>query len=146
VLLQCGAPKPTLDDALRSAPVVSVPIPSVFSDSTTHDEAFADLGRANVLTGVSTARYETRPEIIDRAKAGKIADFASGGTINAERIIADAPAIFMADRDGDPAFVELRAAGIPVIVDTEWLEQSALGRAEWIKFISLFLNEEHAAN
>jgi iron complex transport system substrate-binding protein len=27
----------------------------------------------------------------------------------------------------------------------EWLEQSALGRAEWIKFIALFLNEEEKA-
>src|SRR5437868_12857842 len=36
VLLRCGAPKPVLSGELSSAPVISVPITSMFSDSATH--------------------------------------------------------------------------------------------------------------
>ena len=39
----------------------------------------------------------------------------------------------------------IRNAGIPVVANTEWLEPTALGRAEWVKYMALFLNEERKA-
>jgi iron complex transport system substrate-binding protein len=34
---------------------------------------------------------------------------------------------------------------VPVVANTEWLESTALGRAEWLKYMALFVNEEHKA-
>jgi iron complex transport system substrate-binding protein len=34
---------------------------------------------------------------------------------------------------------------VPVVANTEWLEPTALGRAEWLKYMALFLNEEGKA-
>jgi len=35
--------------------------------------------------------------------------------------------------------------GVPVVSNTEYLEPTALGRAEWMKYVALFLNEERKA-
>jgi len=40
----------------------------------------------------------------------------------------------------------LEDAGIPVVISADYVEQSPLGRAEWLKFTALFYNEEAAAN
>lgn len=37
-------------------------------------------------------------------------------------------------------------AGIPIIYNADWLETSPLGRAEWIKFIALFIQEDEKAD
>jgi iron complex transport system substrate-binding protein len=145
VLAQCGAPKPSLDGKLASAQVVSVPIVSLFAESTTQFQPLIDLGRIDVLTGVAGAQYAVQQEALDRIRDGKVVDFAAAGTINAERVIAAAPTLLMASRNDDPLFVPIRNGGVPVVSNAEWLEQSGLGRAEWIKFIALFLNEEDRA-
>ena len=43
------------------------------------------------------------------------------------------------------ALAVIRSAGMPVVANTEWLEPTALARAEWLKYMALFLNEERAA-
>ena len=45
----------------------------------------------------------------------------------------------------DATLTVVRGAGIPVVANTEWLERTALGRAEWLKYMAIFLNEERAA-
>jgi iron complex transport system substrate-binding protein len=39
----------------------------------------------------------------------------------------------------------IKTAGVPVVANTEWLEPTALGRAEWVKYMALFLNDERKA-
>jgi iron complex transport system substrate-binding protein len=39
----------------------------------------------------------------------------------------------------------IKAAGVPVVANAEWLEATPLGRAEWLKYTALFLNEEAKA-
>jgi iron complex transport system substrate-binding protein len=51
----------------------------------------------------------------------------------------------MATGTSDAALGVLRQAGIPVVANSEWLEATSLGRAEWLKYMALFLNEEKAA-
>jgi len=55
------------------------------------------------------------------------------------------PALFMAGSATSPTLAVIRSAGIPVVANTEWLEQTALGRAEWLKYMAVFLNEERRA-
>ena len=44
------------------------------------------------------------------------------------------------------AHPKLQEAGIPVVLNAEYMEEDPLGRAEWIKFISVFFNREKEAN
>ena len=70
-LLQCGAPKPVLTGELASAPVIAVPIKSMFSASTTHIPLLVDLGRLGVLSGVSVFAQVMSPPVLARIQAGE---------------------------------------------------------------------------
>jgi len=146
VLLQCGAPKPRLTDALADAPVIRVPIASLFSASTTHLPLLVDLDRLDVLTGVSKFDSIVSPPVIARIKAGGVIEFAPAGVIDAERIVSQPPSVVMTGGSESSAFATVRAAGVPVVANAEWLEPSGLGRAEWVKYMALYLNEERKAN
>lgn len=124
VLVQCGAPVPALTGPLAGAVLVSVPIRSMFAFSPTHVPLLVDLDRVDVLTGVSAG---------------------AGAAIDVERIVTAKPGLFMTGGVSSPAFAVVRSAGIPVVANTEWLERTALGRAEWLKYMAMFLNEERRA-
>ena len=146
VLVQCGTPAPPLSGELAGADVVMVPVRSVFAFSTTQLPLLTDLERLDVLTGVGQRDAITDPEIQRRIKSGVIVEFARVGlVIDVERVVAGRPSLFMAGSSSSRSVAAIRAAGIPVVPNAEWLETTALGRAEWLKYMAVFLNEERRA-
>ena len=145
VLVQCGAPAPKLEGDLAGAQVVTVPISSLYSASTTHLPLLVDLQRLDVLTGVSQMKYLTGDEILKRAASGQVREFAPISTIDAELVVSQRPGVLMTGGATSAALAVIRSAGIPVVANNEWLEPTALARAEWLKYMALFLNEERAA-
>jgi iron complex transport system substrate-binding protein len=145
VLVQCGAPKPSLEGDLAGAPIVQVPIASLFSSSTTHLPLLVDLDRVQVLAGVAKFASIVSPPVVERIGAGAIVEFAPLGVIDVERVVARRPTMLMTAGSDSSSFAAIRAAGIPVVANAEWLEPTSLGRAEWVKYMALFLNEERGA-
>lgn len=146
VLVQCGAPRPALTGELASATVVSIPVSSLFAASVTQLPMLVDLDRLDVLTGVSTFDFIVSPEVLARIKTGAVTAFAPSSVVDAEIVVSKKPGLLMTGGGQSPALAGIRAAGIPVVSNVEWLESTALGRAEWIKYVGLFLNEEEKAN
>jgi iron complex transport system substrate-binding protein len=150
VLHQCGAPEPQLDGDLADAQVIAVPVASVISLTTTNLPHFAEMDRADRVIGVGTAAYVTTPEILDRAEAGDISDYAGPeGQPDLEGIISAAPDLLIMDAFGDAVVEEANrfiAADVPTVLNADFNEQQLLGRAEWLKFTALFLNTEADAN
>jgi iron complex transport system substrate-binding protein len=145
VLVQCGAPPPELTGVLAGATVATVPVTSFYSASTTHLPLLGDLGRLDVLTGVARLKDLTGDAVVARARTGKVREFAPVSVIDAELIVSQRPGLFMAAGTPGASLTAVRGAGIPVVANTEWLEPTALARAEWVKYLALFLNEERAA-
>lgn len=145
VLVQCGAPTPALTGELSGAQVVTVPITSLYSASTTHLPLLVDLERLPVLTGVRTLEHLVGDDIVAYAKSGRVRQFEARSVIDVELVVAGRPSLFMTGGSTPPALSVVRAAGIPVVANVEWLEPTALGRAEWLKYMALFLNEERKA-
>jgi iron complex transport system substrate-binding protein len=144
VLVQCGTSTPALQGELAGAQVVTVPITSLYSASTTHLALLVDLQRLDVLTGVSTKKYLIGDEIVKRAGSAQVREFAAASTIDTELVVSQRPSLFMTGGSTSAELSVLRQAGIPVVPNHEWLEPTALARAEWLKYMSLFLNEERA--
>ena len=144
VLVQCGAPTPELNGDLADAPVIQIPVASIYSGSTTHFPALDALGAIDRVTGVATLAYATTPAILDAAD--RITQFAATGAIDAEIVIDGNPDVLFTDGGDDPSFDLLRRAGVPVVAVAEWLEPNLLGRAEWIKYFSVFLDREQQAD
>jgi iron complex transport system substrate-binding protein len=60
-------------------------------------------------------------------------------------VIGTSPGLFLTQGVQNSSYATLQAAGIKVVADTDWLAQTPLARAQWIEFVSLFLNKETAA-
>jgi len=80
-----------------------------------------------------------------RMATGRVREFAPVSVIDAELVVSHRPSVLMTTGASSAALPIIRVAGIPVVADTEWLEPSALARAEWLKYMALFLNEERSA-
>lgn len=146
VLYPCGAPKPELSGETVNATLISTPITSMFSGSTTQLPLLVDLGHADLVTGVGTAKYVSNPEIRQRIDAGKVVEYSPAQSIDTEKVIAANPSLIMAGGTDAPEYKALKAAGVPVVYNAEWLEKHPLGRAEWIKFMGLLVSVEAKAN
>jgi iron complex transport system substrate-binding protein len=145
VLVQCGTPVPPLTGALARATVATVPVSSLYSASTTHLPLLVDLGRLDVLTGVSRLKDLTGDAIVARARTGLVREFAPVSVVDAELVVSQRPGLLMTGGMPGASLAAVRGAGIPVVANTEWLEPTALARAEWMKYLALFLNEERTA-
>jgi iron complex transport system substrate-binding protein len=145
VLVQCGTPPPALTGPLAGATVATVPVTSLYSASTTHLPLLGDLGRLDVLTGVARLKDLTGDAVVAHARTGKVREFAPVSVVDAELIVSQRPGLVMAAGTPGASLTAVRGAGIPVVANTEWLEPTALARAEWLKYLALFLNEERAA-
>ncbi|WP_217428123.1 ABC transporter substrate-binding protein [Microlunatus speluncae] len=145
VFLRCGAPKPELTGAIADAPVITTPVRSLFSGSTTHLPSLEALGRLDVLTGVAAKAYISSAAAKERADSGEVIEYAAAGTPDAEAIVAGKPDVVITDGLDSPAFATVRDAGIGVLAGAEFLENDPLGRAEWIKFFAALTGTEAKA-
>lgn len=134
---------------LGKAIVVNTPIESIVSLSSTYLPFLDQIGELSSLVAVDTADYVYNQEVRNWAGAGMIASVGSGPSIDVEALIELAPDLIMtsasgsADWDTHPA---LEKAGLPVVINSDYLEQDPLGRAEWGKFIAAFFDKEAEAD
>ncbi|MCC6905365.1 MAG: ABC transporter substrate-binding protein [Anaerolineae bacterium] len=145
VLVQCGTPTPEGFDGL---PVIEVPVASIVAMSTSYIPVLESIGTLDSLAGVDDFAYVNNPAVRARIEAGDLVAISPGGQINVEQALALDPALIMAFSSGAPEYdvhPALIEAGLPVVMNADWLETVPLGRAEWVKFIALFYNREAAA-
>lgn len=146
LLVQCGAPVP--DDVTADA-VIEVPVTSAISMSTTYLPHFVELGQLDKLVGTDEFDFIYSPEVRARIDAGDISEVGGGSFVDIEKVLdIDPDVVFTygigsADYDAHPALI---AAGIPTVLNADYMETTPLGRAEWVKFTSLFFNAEAEAN
>jgi len=145
VLVKCGAPKPELSGDLAKAAVVTTPVQSLFSASTSHLPNLVALDQLDVLTGVASKSFISEKQVLDRVADSDVVEFAPASTIDAEKVVAADPDVLITGGYADPAYATIEKAGIPVLADAEWLENDPLGRAEWIKYFAALTGTEDTA-
>jgi iron complex transport system substrate-binding protein len=91
------------------------------------------------------SRLRDLPDDGTTQRIGPIREFARSAVVDAELIVVSRPSMLMTSGAPAPSLTTVRSAGVPVVANIDWLEPTALGRAEWLKFIALFLNEERQA-
>ncbi len=145
VLVQCGTPPP---DNVGDALVIDVPVKSIVTMSTTHLPHLSELGLLDTLVGVDSFLYINNPDVRKKIAAGELVEIGGGGQVNVEQAIDLQPDLIMAYGVGNPEFdahPKLLEAGLKVVLNSEYMEISPLGRAEWIKFTAAFFNREAKA-
>ncbi|WP_094229092.1 ABC transporter substrate-binding protein [Methanolobus psychrotolerans] len=147
ILVQKGTPVPEHDS---DSVVIEIPVDSVAALSTTHLPALEVIGETDKLKAVSSFIYINSAPVRHMIEEGTIEEVGTGSYMNTESIIRINPDVIFTLTTGvpydDKHIDNLIDLGLkPVVVD-EYKETSALGEAEWIKFISLFFNAENEAS
>ena len=145
LLVQCGTPIP---DGYEGATTIKVPVTSLAALSTTYLPFLPIFNAVDALVAVSDLQTINTTEIIRAAETRHFTELAPNyGDVNLEAILELQPALTMTygfgfETDG---YHRLRELGLTVVLNGEFAEDTPLGRAEWGKFISLFFNQESAA-
>ena len=128
--------------------VIRIPVERLVVTSTTHIPALEALGVADRLIGFPETKYVSSIQTRKRIDAGEVQELGSNEALNTEMTIAVNPDLvvgFGID-DQNKAYSAIESAGIPVVYNGDWTEETPLGKAEWIKFFAVFFNMENKAD
>ena len=127
---------------------VVIPLRKSVIFTTAHANLAEMLQAQKAIAGVADLKYMIIPDIQKRARMkGGIADCGNGMKPDVERIIdLDADAIFLSPFENSGGYGRLEQIGVPIIECADYMERSALGRAEWMKFYGLLFGKEKEAD
>jgi iron complex transport system substrate-binding protein len=147
VLVQCGTPAPQdVGDAL----VIEVPVTTIVPMSSTQLPHLEDLGLLDHIVGINQLAFIYNPTVRQMVESGQVAELTNAAMeVNVEVALDLNPSLIMDFSSGAPEFDTFPAlidAGLPVVINGDWAEDTTLGRAEWIKFMAVFYNVEARAD
>lgn len=132
-----------LPDDLPEGTVVRTPLRKAVISTSVHCGLVIRLGKKESIAGICEPQYIHIPWILDGVKNGRIADCGSGLSPMTEKIVDLQPdAIFLSPFQNSGGYGQLERTDIPIIETADYMETSALGRAEWMKFYGLLFGAE----
>ncbi len=132
------------DDAV----VIETPVRTMVAMSTTQVAFACALDARDALVGVSTSKLVCDPEVRARIDSGELPDVGEGATVNMELLLDLEPDLVVTGASGSAAtdcHERVNEAGVPALVCGSWMEETPLGRAEWIKLYAMLLGKEDEA-
>lgn len=130
------------------AQAIQIPLKSVATASCTHIGFLDRLGLLSKVKGACNLSVVYHPAFRQAAAEGLVSDLGDNYAINAEKTLAlGVDAFFWSGYGQQDAKVNfLRQAGLPIIENNEWMETDLLARAEWLRFMAVFFDQEALAD
>jgi iron complex transport system substrate-binding protein len=127
---------------------IVVPLHRIAATSCTHFEFLHLLGELSGVKGICSPQLIYNNYLQTKFRAGELTDLGDAFNLNIEKIQLMQPNAVMISgfNHEDPVAKRLQENGIPVIYNNEWMENSLLARAEWIKFVAAFYNKQTLAD
>lgn len=127
---------------------IKTPIKTIVVTSTTHLPALELLGVEHTLIGFPGTNYVSSKKIRQRIDNGLIRELGKNEGINTEVLLELNPELIVAfGVNGTNKTLEtIKKANIPVIYNGDWVETSALAKAEWIKFFGVLFDKVKEAD
>ena len=137
--------------------VVRVPLQRSVIFNTAHASLLLMLDADDAIAGVADLKYMLLPEIHRRVNfvdfstrknsEKPIVDCGDAMNPDIEKIVElDADAILLSPFENSGGYGQLEKLGVPLIECAEYMETSALGRAEWMRFYGLLYGCEAQAD
>jgi len=132
----------------KSSIIIQIPIKKTVVTSTTHIPMLELLGVESSLVGFPNTKYISSEKTRKLIENGTIRELGMDSSLNTEIVIDLNPDVIIgfAMNAGNKSFETVERAGIPVIINGDWLEETPLGRAEWLKFFGALYDMEHKAD
>ena len=127
---------------------ITTPIKRIVVTSTTHIPMLELLGVENTLVGFPHTSYVSSTKTRNRINNGEIKEIGRKESLNTEILLELQPDVVIgfSMNKANKALRLVEKSGIPVILNGDWLEETPLGRAEWIKFFGVLFNKEKEAD
>lgn len=128
---------------------IEIPVKSMAAMSSMHVGLLGFLDAEKVLIGLGSLQYVYSPKVIGLIKTRHIVEVGRDQGLNDEKLVEIQPGLVMTI--GNPGgktdhYRVLREAGIPVLINSEWVERTPLARAEWVKLMAALLDKEQMVN
>jgi len=128
---------------------IQIPLQRLGITSCTHIEFLNILGVLSTVKGVTNPKLIYNQQLKQAYLQGDVIHIGDDIKINFEKLLLLNPDALMFANYGnyyDENRCRLQNTGIKLIYNNEWMEESPLARAEWIKFAAAFYNKECLAD
>lgn len=125
---------------------ITIPIERCIVMTLPQLSGFIELGALDCVTGMNSARTLQNKEVCQRVKDGRIVQIGMEGNFDRELIIAAQPDVIFVSPSKRGGYEALGDTDLPLVPYYGYKEPTALGQAEWIKFVALFTGKEQQAD
>ena len=131
-------------DSLQKYPTIAVPLQSIVVTSTTNIPFLEMLGVEKKLVGFPHTDYISSPKTRQLIDAGKVKNIGQNEKLDTEQLIDLSPNLIVAFGidNSNPTIDNLQKSGLKVLIQADWMEQTPLGKAEWIKLYGALFGKE----
>ena len=132
---------------LPEGTLVRTPLSKAVVYSSVYCGLLNQIGALKSIGGVCDLKYIKLQEVQDGCRTGSIADVGNGMNPDIEKIIDLHPdAIMLSPFENSGGYGRVEKLNIPIIECADYMETSALGRAEWMRFYGLLFGEAQKAD
>ena len=136
-----------LPEHLPEGTVVRTPLQKAVIYSSVHCSLLSELDELKGIGGVCGLEYIKLPQIQEGCRNGSIVNVGNSMNPDIERIIDLRPdAILLSPFENSGGYGRVGKLNIPIIECADYMETSALGRAEWMRLYGLLLGKEAQAD
>lgn len=131
-------------EAYRQYPVIQIPLDTVICMSTTHVGFLDKIDELESIAGLSGMRFVTTPALVKRIEADQVREVGYENSLNYELMAGMSPNLVFTYGVGSNVASynqKLNELGIPTVFVAEYLENTPLGRAEWLLFMAAFYDK-----
>jgi len=127
---------------------INIPIKKIVVTSTTHIPMVELLNEENSIIGFPYSKYISSKRTRTLIDKGNITEIGKESSLNTEILLDLQPELVVgySVSSADKSLNTIQKAGINVIYNGDWLEETPLGRAEWIKFFGILFDKEKQAD
>lgn len=132
---------------LPDGDIVRTPISNAVVYTSVHCSLINQLGAYDCIKGVCDLKYIKLDQLQKDVEAGKVRNLGEGTNPIIEDIIdMQADAILLSPFQNSGTYGKLGKIGIPIVECADYMETSALGRAEWMKFYGILTGKAYEAD
>lgn len=115
---------------------IEIPVQRIVATSTTHIPSLELLNEEKSLVGFPGLDYISSEETRKQIDQNLVKELGKNETLNTESVLSLKPDVLVAFsiNGSNKSLRTIEKSGIPVLFNSDWTENSPLGKAEWVKF------------
>jgi iron complex transport system substrate-binding protein len=137
-----------LPDSLQNKRIILTPVQQIVVTNTSHIPMLEALQATSTLIGFPNTSYISSPHTQVLIEKGQVHELGNEQDMNIEILLHIKPELVVGFGVDHPSkmYENIERMGIPVLMNADWMEETPLGRAEWIKFFGVLYGKSKEAN